>query len=467
MIDRAAVHEALAGATDAKAAAEALVACLATVDGLLPSLYLERAGRLRCQAVRGYWQIRDGLPPGAGVVGRTYLTGEPSVEPDVRAAAHYLEAAPDVVSEVCVPVWLGGRVAGALNAESTRPLDPALSAELTWCATAYARRLAELGGPSDSSPAQRLVVHAARLAGLTDARRIEALVVEAARDVSGMESALLLGRGGDDGGWRPLAHAGQLAAQLAEADGAAFDVIEAFVAGGTSCYSIDQHPGERPHGSRALRAAGADGLVALPVGPPTDLRSILVVADPGPLRPATELVELLELLVVHAASCLRTADAIADLRERAARDPLTGLGHHATFHEALAVARVTDGSGVAVLIADLDGFKAVNDDKGHQAGDRILRAIASKLSGALRRGDQLFRIGGDEFAALIKVSGEAEALEAGRRLRAAAADSGPITVSIGIALPRPGESDASVLARADRALYQVKQSGRDGVALDA
>jgi diguanylate cyclase (GGDEF)-like protein len=171
-------------------------------------------------------------------------------------------------------------------------------------------------------------------------------------------------------------------------------------------------------------------------------------------------------LAAHAASCLRTADAIAELRERAASDPLTGLGHHATFHEALAAARASD-TKVAVLLIDVDGFKAINDSKGHQAGDRVLREISAVLTGALRRGDELFRIGGDEFAALISVTSPDEAMEAGRRLCDAAATAGSVTVSIGIALPVAGEADTSVLARADRALYAVKQSGRDGVEIDA
>ena len=147
-----------------------------------------------------------------------------------------------------------------------------------------------------------------------------------------------------------------------------------------------------------------------------------------------------------------------------ARDPLTGLGHHATFHEALAASHRRPRT--AVLICDVDGFKRLNDTFGHQRGDAVLRAVAGALGGALRRGDTLFRIGGDEFAALVAVDGAAEALEAGLRLRAAVgeADLG-VTVSIGAAVAAEGEADAAVVARADRALYDVKARGRDGVAV--
>jgi diguanylate cyclase (GGDEF)-like protein len=466
MIDRSRLSDALRSAQDVKAASEALVDSLARADGLLPSIWLERAGRLRCQAIRGYWQTRDGLPPDSGLVGRTFRTGEPSVELDARGSADYLEAAPDVISEVCVPIRLGDRVVGCLNVETVTPAAPELAGELAWCADRYAERLAEFGGPPRSSPAERLIVHAVALAGLTDPREIERQVIEAACDVSGMESALLLTRGLHGLGWVATAFSGDLGVALAaDDDHGVWEVVEAFIQGGTSCYTIDPRD-DAPHGSPALRAAGARALVALPIGSGAQPRAMLVVADPTPLIPATEQVELLELLAAQAATCLRTVDAVAELRQQASTDPLTGLGHHASFHDALATARAA-GSAVAVVLADVDGFKAINDTKGHQTGDRVLREIASALSAALRRGDALFRVGGDEFAALISVAGGDEALEAGRRLRVAAAATGTVTVSVGIAIPRGSESDASVLSRADRALYSVKQAGRDGVAIDA
>jgi diguanylate cyclase (GGDEF)-like protein len=174
--------------------------------------------------------------------------------------------------------------------------------------------------------------------------------------------------------------------------------------------------------------------------------------------------DLLELLAAHAATCLRSADVVRSLRERAATDPLTGLGHHATFHDQLA--HVHRRPSTAVILVDVDGFKRLNDIFGHQHGDRVLREIAAALGGALRRGDTLFRIGGDEFAALLAVSDPDEALEAGARLRAAVTDANlGVTVSIGVAVPHEGESDAALLARADSALYRVKRAGRDGVAL--
>jgi diguanylate cyclase (GGDEF)-like protein len=88
------------------------------------------------------------------------------------------------------------------------------------------------------------------------------------------------------------------------------------------------------------------------------------------------------------------------------------------------------------------------------------------MSGALRRGDRLFRVGGDEFAALLAVESRDQALGAAMRLRDAVLEARlGVTISVGVAVPQAGETDAAVLARADRALYSVKEGGRDGVAL--
>jgi diguanylate cyclase (GGDEF)-like protein len=188
---------------------------------------------------------------------------------------------------------------------------------------------------------------------------------------------------------------------------------------------------------------------------------VLLVASS---KDATVETELLEQLAAHTAACLRTAETLGALRERAATDPLTGLGHHATFHEALATSHRRPTT--AVVVCDIDGFKHLNDAHGHAHGDRVLRGVAEAMRGALRRGDQLFRIGGDEFAALLAVESETEAFEGAARLRAAVNEARlGVTVSIGVAVPHEDEPDAAVLARADRALYAVKAGGRDGVAL--
>ena len=115
---------------------------------------------------------------------------------------------------------------------------------------------------------------------------------------------------------------------------------------------------------------------------------------------------------------------------------------------------------------DIDSFKSINDTYGHQAGDRALVDLAQALSTALRTGDELYRIGGDEFAAILDVQRDDEAVGVAERL-VAAARTVRQTISVGVAVRLPGETSQDTLGRADAALYLAKRSGRDRVHLAA
>ena len=429
-------------------------------DGLpKPSIYLRRGDRLRIQAVDGYHQVFDGMPIGAGVIGATAESGETTLVEDVTDDEDYLRANPGVVAEVAVPVCVEGRVVGVLNVESEQPFAPGTVERVEREAAVLGERLARLGHEVEESAAQRLVRHAIRLGELTERTQIHLEAIHAAREVAEMgSSALLLPTG--DGSMTAAAVDGTLASAVANAPAEDIAAIAALVANGCSSYTVG---GTEDTGSElaALRAEGAEAVIAVPL---LRRRGVLLVLDERPLTPKTDTVELLEALAAHVESCLRTISALDELRERAATDALTGLGHHGTFHDALGRSR-DRREAISVLLADVDGFKAINDTHGHQAGDRVLRETAAALSSALRRGDELFRIGGDEFAAIIRIADEAEALAAGDRLREAVGERGEVTVSIGMAMPRPAEGADEVLARADQALYAVKGRGRDGVAL--
>jgi diguanylate cyclase (GGDEF)-like protein len=160
---------------------------------------------------------------------------------------------------------------------------------------------------------------------------------------------------------------------------------------------------------------------------------------------------------------------IAGLRDRlvalARADALTGLANRRAFSERLRaeVGRARrEGTPVAVVLVDVDGFKQVNDTRGHDAGDETLRGIARVLEGTRRGHDLAARIGGDEFAVLL-TGGDAAAVRAlGERTMAASGADGTLpTVSLGAAVaPDDGSTPAAVLAAADGALYAAKQAGR-------
>jgi two-component system cell cycle response regulator len=125
---------------------------------------------------------------------------------------------------------------------------------------------------------------------------------------------------------------------------------------------------------------------------------------------------------------------------------------------------------MSLLLLDLDDFKAVNDQHGHDAGDRVLRDFADRVRECVRQGDVLVRRGGDEFALIMPHSGPAEAEGVAARIcaRVAAAPlrggdglTVPQTVSIGVATLGEGETASSLSRRADQAMYEAKRQGRN------
>lgn len=165
-----------------------------------------------------------------------------------------------------------------------------------------------------------------------------------------------------------------------------------------------------------------------------------------------------------------------DLREAARRDALTGLlnrhalGELATRELAVALRQRACLSLVAI---DVDHFKQVNDRHGHAAGDRVLLGVARVLAPALRTGDLMFRVGGEEFLVLLPFTCLADAGAVAERLRRLIAAGGwhdpvlgRITASLGVAELDPGKEDwEQALQRVDQALYAAKAAGRDRVVL--
>jgi diguanylate cyclase (GGDEF)-like protein len=459
----AALAACLDGVGTVKGACAAVVQLIAAHPGLMPSVYLERGGRLRCQAAEGYWQVFDGLPPGTGVIGATFTGGRPSIVRDASRANGYLEAVAGVRSEVCVPIRIGERVIGALNVESERELTEQLVPALERCARHIAARIEELGGISKEKRSERLARHAVTLSGLVEREAILGRVVEAARDVAEMESAAI--GLADPDGLNVAAAGGTYASLLKGLAPVELAKLAEWVQATTSVHTVGESAGLGFPGHEKLRRAGAEAVIALPLVAGT---GFLILLDSAPITLETEEIEMLELLAAHATSALATASAVGDLRERAATDPLTGLGHHASFHSALeeSCARPERRGSLALLVFDLDGFKRVNDTRGHQAGDHLLRQAATSLRLALRSGEILYRIGGDEFAALVTVTSPDEAMAAANRLRGVVNARIAGGVSVGVALHTAPEDPAAFFARADAALYEAKRAGGNRAALD-
>ena len=156
------------------------------------------------------------------------------------------------------------------------------------------------------------------------------------------------------------------------------------------------------------------------------------------------------------------------------QDALTGIGSRRAFDARLVneVGRAEAGGSFALVMMDIDHFKAMNDRYGHPAGDAVLRWLGGLLRDSARRGDLVARYGGEEFVAILPGAGATDAARWADRLRQAVRRDRPpgvdvtVTVSMGVADWHQGDAGSDVVARADAALYAAKRSGRDRVVTD-
>ncbi len=172
---------------------------------------------------------------------------------------------------------------------------------------------------------------------------------------------------------------------------------------------------------------------------------------------------------------LRLQSEVATTRRLAYHDPLTGLPNRHLLRDRLeqgAMRASRDGTRVALVMLDLDQFKAVNDELGHEAGDRLLCEVAERLQSCTRGADTVCRYGGDEFIVMLPgVTGNQEVERVTQKIRACIAGQPfdlegrnvRIGVSVGVAMLRPGDLGTEKLFRdADRAMYRAKFAARVG-----
>lgn len=187
--------------------------------------------------------------------------------------------------------------------------------------------------------------------------------------------------------------------------------------------------------------------------------------QPGP--PDNGQLDTLRRLAELAAVAVSHADFLEELESQAFHDGLTGLPNRRLLSDRLAhqigQAHRTRHP-VAVLLLDVDGFKAVNDQHGHDAGDELLCRLAQAFGSVLRPGDTLARLGGDEFVVVAPLGRPTDATSIAEKLISASETVEPayaIGLSVGISLfPDHGDSERPLLHRADRAMYQAKRKGK-------
>jgi len=153
------------------------------------------------------------------------------------------------------------------------------------------------------------------------------------------------------------------------------------------------------------------------------------------------------------------------------RDALTGLLNYRALEEMLKVEHDRAsryGTSFSLMMADIDHFKKINDTYGHQIGDVVLKSLAQRLAGCVRKSDRVFRYGGEEFSILLPHTGLAKAGKLAGRIRFEVEQTDfiaglKITVSIGISEHRDGLTPTGLVEQADRGLYLAKERGRNRV----
>lgn len=442
-------------------------------------------------------------PLGSGVVGRVAADEKPLLLDDVREFPDYVETAPGILSEVCVPVKHAGRFVAVLNLESTRagtfrdqlPLLLTIAEQIAG-AIASARMFEELKRRARlmemMSEISRTALDATDLDGLIE--RVVRYIHE--RFPVAFVAIVLHDAAREE--WVQKAHAGVFDIEPDTRFPVTRGVIGRCIRRGLTQVVRDVRADEDylPIGGDIvaelvvpIRFRG-EVLGALDIESPND--SMLTPANvlafealADQVAGAIHLATIKELLD-HRTRDLEAANqhlarSIETLHRLSSTDSLTATANRRSFDETLDLEwrrAARTGSPIALLMVDIDQFKAFNDEYGHQAGDECLRRVADALGEKLHRaGDMVARYGGEEFAVLL-IGTDAENARlfaeqlreavAGLRIQHAMSGVAPVvTISVGVGATIPerdsNEGPAVLISAADAALYAAKRTGRNRV----
>jgi two-component system cell cycle response regulator len=297
------------------------------------------------------------------------------------------------------------------------------------------------------------------LGGTIDLDEVLARTLEAATQITGAEAALAWLP--DPGGGPPLVATFGLSQDEAERQAVAGppDGRHARAVSFNYRYSTD----ELDRDGELIRAG-----LSVPMGDAEANGGYLAVFSRTQGEFDDEAVDELEQLAQRAAPAIDNARRFREARQLADLDALTGLHNRRYFHETLAreVARAHRyNRSLALIVFDLDDFKAINDRIGHLAGDSVLADAAARVREVVRSADIACRVGGDEFGVILPESSMTDADQLYRRIQHSvstqpAGSVGRVGFSAGVAELRPNDDAVSFFQRADEALYRAKEAGK-------
>jgi diguanylate cyclase (GGDEF)-like protein len=333
-------------------------------------------------------------------------------------------------------------------------------------ATEAAKRAEELMVSQEET--RKLVVSMAavteatrEIARTTDARHAREVICSAACTVTGARFAKLMERAAD-GSLEMTANYGLQGAPplKVDLDGESSGAATAFLL--KKPVFVPDARGDESVSQRVVQATGAVSMHFEPVLRSEETVAVIVVGWNREVDGTGRIAASLRMLAAETAMALERSDLLARLEANARTDDLTGLLNRRAWEEELPreMARARRQSDpLCVAMLDLDFFKNYNDERGHQAGDRLLKQSAAAWVTELRASDTLARYGGEEFTVVLPGCTLDNAKTIVERLRAAMpADQ---TVSAGVACWNGRESAEELVGRADAALYEAKRTGRD------
>ena len=457
------------GGLDRRAIEDCFTALVSGLEeNLLASVYVREHDRLWLIAQRGYREVLDGFSLQHGVMARAVRTGETQFVADAGSDPDFLEATAGILAEVTVPFVTrpGSSAEGAMNIETIgATLPPEAGRIFEPLAHALGERLGEMreGLDVDVATLLRLCVHASSLRGTGAIAEFTARTVGRLLELDCVQVELRSEPSGFDltSFWRQESSGLE---PLSPADVRDLALLEDQTGVAAAYHLFD------------LRLTGVgDEHLATPwiVWFPLTVAGGPIGAIVGRVTAAPDYdharVEGATLFAQHSAALLDVSLALHREQHAAATDALTGLlnrrGFDERLDEELERAR-RSGSGLALVLADCDGLKAINDSGGHELGDRVLEAFASCMRSSVRKEDAAARVGGDEFAVILPGAG----VEAGRdfaaRLREELreipfADATRVEATFGTAeFPVDGTTGLELLRAADCALYLAKEASR-------
>jgi diguanylate cyclase (GGDEF)-like protein len=402
--------------------------------------------RLWLEAQVGYAAVVHTIGLDTGIYGRAMREDRTQAVPDPLSDSDYRPVTSGVTGLVAVPFALGqGRAMLGMELFGP-PLTDALVADMQAATRVIAEAYAALSPRARASdPTIRLSRALVRIGAQDDPTRVAELALRTVGELLRLEATAAYI--GPPDALRRLA---LWQRSHATADAPATDVVT------TAAIRLGWDTGY-------VTEAGGP-VVIIPMRAGTELLG--VIAGVGPVADHLDEAELIAAHTATAIGNLRRYQSMVDL---SLTDALTGLPNHRRFHEdGSTLLETAGGKPFALVVADLDDFKDLNDRRGHVAGDEALGLVGRMFAASVRPDDRAYRLGGEEFALLLPATTSRNARTVCRRLQRALAEidlqGWRLTQSMGIAAyPADGETIRDLLVAADAALYEAKRMGKDRI----